>query len=52
MAPNYDEPSVERTESFLFGGISPPNRKSFLGVLRGSAVKILFWTGMKSPEKY
>jgi hypothetical protein len=31
-------------ENFLFGGISPPNKKSLLCGLSVSAVKILFWT--------
>ncbi len=33
-------------EGFLFGGLSPPNKKSLLRALRASAVKILFWTSL------
>ena len=40
------EPCPERTQAFLFGGISPPNKKVLLCVLGGSAVKSLFWTSM------
>lgn len=33
-------------EGFLFGDLSRQIEKSFLCVLCGSAVKMLFWTGM------
>jgi hypothetical protein len=33
-------------EGFLFGGLSPPNEKTFLCALGDSAVKFLFWTRM------
>jgi hypothetical protein len=42
----YCQPSNSRTEVFLFGGISPPNKTFFLRVLSAFAVKMLFWTGM------
>jgi len=38
------EPCPKRTEAFLFGGISPPNKKVFLCVLSASAVRVLFLT--------
>jgi hypothetical protein len=34
-------PCREKIEPFLFGGISPPNKKSFLRVLCDSAVEIV-----------
>ena len=37
------EACIERTETFLFGGISRQTKKTFSA---SSAVKILFWTSM------
>ena len=34
---------LRSTETLLFGGLSPPNKKYFLCVLGASVVKILFW---------
>jgi len=40
------DPCSEATGGFLFGGLSPPNKKSLLCVLGISAVRFLFWTRM------
>ena len=41
----YDEACIERTETFLFGGISRQSKNAF-SASSAPAVKILFWTSM------